>query len=108
MSKFLKNLGSRKFLVALISIVTGILTLFNCDESLIQFIGSVIMIIVPVITYVITEGVLDHTSIKTSIQQILEAFENYLESKVVENENNEETINENEIENNNKENIIKE
>ena len=102
MNKFLNNLGSRKFLVALISIITGILTLFNCDENLIQFVSSIIMIIVPVITYVITEGVLDHASIKTSVQQILEAFKDYLETEI--NEKNEELkeieVNNNEVENN--------
>jgi intracellular septation protein A len=84
MSNFLKKLSSRKFMVALISIITGILTLFNCDENLIQLIGSIVMIIVPVITYIVTEGVLDHASIKTTIQQVLEAFEKYLESKEIE------------------------
>ena len=81
MKKFLTNLGSRKFLIALVSVISGILTLVNCDNNLIQLIGSLIMIIVPTLTYIITEGVLDYTSIGIMLEDVAEIINKYIEEK---------------------------
>ena len=81
MKKFLNNLGSRKFLVALVSIISGILTLANCDDSLIQFICGLIMTVVPAIVYIITEGVLDYTSIGVILEDVAEIINQYIEEK---------------------------
>lgn len=97
MKKFLANLGSRKFLIALVSIISGILTLMNCNDSLIQFVCSLIMILVPAVTYIITEGVLDYTSICTMLENVAEIINEYIENKKTEenvNEGDTEGVNE--------------
>lgn len=97
MKKFLANLGSRKFLIALVSIISGILTLMNCNDSLIQFVCSLIMILVPAVTYIITEGVLDYTSIGTMLEDVAEIINKYIEDKKSEgniNEGDTEGVNE--------------
>lgn len=81
MKEFFKKFTSRKFLIALISVVSGIMTMANCDDSLIKLICSLLMIIVPTIAYIITEGVLDHTSIGLALQEIIETVSEYFESK---------------------------
>jgi hypothetical protein len=94
MKDFFKKLGSRKFLMALISVISGIMSMMNCGDSLIQFVCSLILIVVPVIAYIVTEGVLDYTSIGLALDQVIEALQKYIDSiKEVENkENNGETI----------------
>ena len=79
MKKFLANLGSRKFLIALVSIISGILTMANCDDNLIQFICSLVMIIVPTLTYIITEGALDYKSIGVMLEDVAEIINRYIE-----------------------------
>lgn len=79
MKKFLANLGSRKFLIALVSIISGILTMANCDDNLIRFICSLVMIIVPTLTYIITEGALDYKSIGVMLEDVAEIINRYIE-----------------------------
>ena len=96
MKDFLKKLGSRKFLMALIPVISGIMTMANCDDSLIQLICSLILIIVPVTVYIVTEGVLDYTGIGLALDQIIEAVQKYIDSK--KEEENEENNVENTVE----------
>lgn len=81
MKDFFKKLGSRKFLMALISVISGIMTMANCGDSVIQFVCSLVMIIVPTITYIITEGVLDYTGIGLALDQIIEAIQTFIDSR---------------------------
>lgn len=91
MKDFLKKFGSRKFLMALVSVVSGVLTIANCDDNLIQLICSLTMIIIPVIVYIITEGVIDYTGVGLALQDVLEAINKYIDiDKIVDEENNEE------------------
>ena len=94
MKDFLKKLGSRKFLMALISVISGIMSMMNCGDNLIQFVCSLVLIIIPTIVYVITEGVLDYTGIGLALEQIIETIQKYIDStKETENEeNNDKTI----------------
>lgn len=89
MKDFLKKLGSRKFLMALISVISGIMSMMNCGDSLIQFVCSLILIIVPTIVYIVTEGVLDYTGIGLALEQIIETLQKYIDSKKEESENEE-------------------
>ena len=81
MNKFLTNLGSRKFIISLISIISGVLTLLNCDDSLIQFICGLLIIIIPGVTYIVTEGVLDYASIGIMLEDVAEIINKYIEDK---------------------------
>lgn len=49
------------------------------------------MIIIPVIVYIITEGVIDYTGVGLALQDVLEAINKYIDiDKIVDEENNEE------------------
>lgn len=95
MKNFFKKFGSRKFLITFVSVISGILTMANCDDSLIQFICSLIMIIAPALTYIITEGVLDYTSIGLALEEVVEIINKYIETKKeLEGKNNKENTEE--------------
>ena len=81
MKEFFKKFGSRKFLIALVSVISGVLTMMNCDDSLIKLISSLVMIIVPIIVYIITEGVLDHASIGLALQEVIKTINEYIDFK---------------------------
>ena len=59
MSKYL----SRKFLMALLSVVAGLLTMFNVEDSIVQLITSIGLIIVPTLVYIGVEGKIDYERI---------------------------------------------
>ena len=59
MDKFLQKLTSRKFWVAVSSIVTGIVLLFGADEGLAEQISGAVMVLGGAIGYMIAEGLID-------------------------------------------------
>ena len=99
MKDFFKKLGSRKFLMALISVISGIMTMMNCGDNLIQFVCSLALIVIPAIAYIITEGVLDYVGIGLALEQVIETIQKYIDSiKETKNEeNNDKTIIEEDI-----------
>ena len=101
MKDYFKKFTSRKFLLALISVISGIMTMANCDDSLIKLVCSLIMIILPAIAYIITEGVLDKTSIGLALQQVIDTINDYFdlkENEEVQNADNVAELQEGEIE----------
>lgn len=58
------KLTSRKFWLALISIIVGILGIFGADDNLIQSISSILLILVPAVIYIITEGRIDAAALQ--------------------------------------------
>lgn len=52
----LEKLKSRKFLMAAALVIIGILTIIGVSDSLIVLISGAALIIIPVITYIFTEG----------------------------------------------------
>lgn len=76
----MKNkLTSRKFWVAIISIITGILGILNCDDNIIIFVGSALTVIIPTVVYIITEGKVDSDRITASAQELLKLIEELLD-----------------------------
>ena len=69
------KLTSRKFLLAVTSIVTGILTLCNFSENTIAVVSSSIMTVVPVMVYIIMEGKIDAAGIKTIVNATTDGIE---------------------------------
>jgi hypothetical protein len=102
MKDFLKKLGSRKFILALISIVSGIMTMANCNDSLIQLICGLITVIVPLVIYIVTEGVLDYKGIGLALENMMEIIQNYIDSRISEEKEkekeNEDLLKEGELE----------
>lgn len=83
MEKFL----SRKFLMALLSVVAGILTMFNVEDSIVQLITSIGLIIVPTLVYIGVEGKIDYERIFTAALEInrqLQAHEDEVVEEIIE------------------------
>lgn len=56
---WIKKLTSRKFWVAIIGLVTGLILAFGGDESTAETVGGVIMAAASVVAYTIGEGLAD-------------------------------------------------
>lgn len=66
----LKKIGSRKFLMALLSVVVGVLSLFGVAEGTIEMVSSIGMVVIPSIIYIVTEGKIDAANIKKITETI--------------------------------------
>ena len=86
MKKFFENFKSKKFLMALIAMVTGIMGLLNCDDNIIALVTNIILVGMPAIAYIITEGVLDWNKINAAIVEILNIIDTYMASEKEETE----------------------
>lgn len=60
----IKKLTSRKFIVTIITAITGIITMIIGDNEVVQIISGAAMTIVPTIVYCIMEGTIDAKSVK--------------------------------------------
>lgn len=75
-----EKLTSRKFWVAVISIIVGILGVFGADDSLIQLVSSIGLILIPAIIYIIIEGKIDAAALRTiDFEQLLAEIKKFLE-----------------------------
>lgn len=74
-NNLIKKLTSRKFIIAVITAITGIVTMFVGDNETVQVIAGAAMTIVPAVVYCIMEGVIDAKSIKTITDATVDAAE---------------------------------
>ena len=86
MKEFFENLTDKKFLMAFVSVITGILTLYNIEDNTISLVTSLTLIVLPVIGYIISEGVLDWKKINMAITEILQIIDDYIQSEKEEKE----------------------
>ena len=63
--QLIKKLTSRKFLLAAITAISGLITLIVGDNVIVQTIAGAAMTIVPTIVYCVMEGKIDAASVKT-------------------------------------------
>ena len=91
MKEFFENLTDKKFLMAFVSVITGILTLYNSEDNTISLVTSLTLIVLPVIGYIISEGVLDWKKINMAITEILQIIDDYIQSEKEEKENKTDT-----------------
>lgn len=84
----MSKLTSRKFWIAIITIICGILGLFNVADGTIELVGSMLMILVPGAIYIFTEGKIDAAAVAKQIDfdAYFALWEEYLKNKNV-NEN---------------------
>ena len=61
----LEKLTSRKFIVTVITAITGIITLFIGENETVQVIAGALMTIIPTVVYCLMEGKIDANSVKT-------------------------------------------
>ena len=66
----LKNLLSRKFLLALIATVGGIMGMLNCNDNTIALVTSIGASLIPSIVYIITEGKIDIAALTSTITAV--------------------------------------
>lgn len=64
MKTFIQKLKSRKFLAALIGIVTGLAVAFGVDMGTIEKIAGMVMVTVTSISYIVVEGNIDAKAVK--------------------------------------------
>jgi len=74
------KLTSRKFWLAIISILTGILGLFGVADSTIEMVSSVALILVPAIVYIFVEGKVDAAAVagKIDFEALRNLFQEFL------------------------------
>lgn len=75
MKQLVKKYTSRKFLVSLVSTICGVLGMMNVADDTIGLVGSMLMIIIPNVIYIITEGSIDRESVKNLFDNLAELFD---------------------------------
>lgn len=73
--KLIRKLTSRKFIVTVITAITGIITMIVGENEVVQIISGAAMTIIPTIVYCVMEGVIDARSIKTITEATTDAAE---------------------------------
>lgn len=71
----LKKLTSRKFILAAITAIVGIITLIVGDNEAVKVIAGAAMTIVPTVVYCLMEGVIDAKSVKVITKATADAAE---------------------------------
>ena len=71
----LKKLTSRKFILAAITAIFGIITLIVGDNEAVKVIAGAAMTIVPTVVYCLMEGVIDAKSVKVITEATADAAE---------------------------------
>lgn len=56
---FIRKLTSRKFWLAVVALVTGLLAAFNVDAGTVEKVSGIIMSGASVVAYIIAEGLVD-------------------------------------------------
>ena len=78
-----KKLASRKFIITVITAITGIITMFVGDNEVVQIIAGAAMTIVPTIVYCLMEGTIDAKSVKVISEATADAAEKLGADKAV-------------------------
>ena len=68
MMNFLRKLFSRKFLLAVAGISTGIAMALGVEATDVSTVAGAITALVSVVTYIVTEGKVDAESVKNTIE----------------------------------------
>ena len=74
-NNIIKKLTSRKFIIAAITAIAGIITLFVGDNEVVQVIAGAAMTIIPTVVYCRMEGIVDAKSVKVITEATADAAE---------------------------------
>lgn len=74
-NNLIKKLTSRKFIIAAITAIAGIITLFVGDNEVVQVIAGAAMTIIPTVVYCLMEGIVDAKSVKVITEATADAAE---------------------------------
>ena len=75
MKNTLKKFTSRKFIVAVIAAVAGMVTMIIGHEETVRIIAGALATIIPTVAYCVMEGVIDAKSVKTITDATADAAE---------------------------------
>lgn len=75
MRSFWTKITSRKFLAALVGIITGLAMVFGLDQNVITTVSGAVMALASVITYIISEGKIDAAAVGKAAQAVEDAKE---------------------------------
>lgn len=64
---FIEKLKSRKFLAALVGVITGLAVIFGLDGEIISTVSGAVMAIGSVVAYIVTEGSVDKAAVSDAI-----------------------------------------
>lgn len=70
-----QKLSSRKLWAAIVGVITGISMIFGLDENTINTVAGAIVSVSSVITYIITEGVVDAAAVGNAANKVQDAIE---------------------------------
>lgn len=68
--KIMIKFTSRKFILSILSVISGMTGLIVSDNSLLNLAVNVVLIVIPTVVYTITEGKLDKEAIINTIDKI--------------------------------------
>lgn len=66
---FLKKLKSRKFLAALVGVITGLAMIFGLDAEVANTVTGAVVAIGSLVTYIVTEGSIDKAALVEAIEK---------------------------------------
>lgn len=72
-SEIVRKLTSRKFVVAVITLVAGIVVICGAKSEVVQIIAGAAMAIIPTVVYCVMEGKVDAASVNTVVDATTEA-----------------------------------
>ena len=75
MRSFWTKITSRKFLAALVGIITGLAMVFGLDQNVITTVSGAVMALASVIVYIATEGKIDAAAVGKAAQAVEDAKE---------------------------------
>lgn len=73
--EWIRKFTSRKFIIAAISALTGVIALIVGDNAAVQTIAGALMIVIPAVVYCITEGRVDAASAAAITGAVADAAE---------------------------------
>lgn len=76
MSAFLKKFTSRKFLLALIATIAGVVAMCGVPDGVVEAVSAALTALIPTVIYIITEGRID----AAAVGQIAGAVQDVAES----------------------------
>lgn len=74
-TNIIRKITSRKFIIAVITSIAGIITMYVGDSEMVNVIAGAAMTIIPTVVYCIMEGVIDAKSVQTITEATKDAAE---------------------------------
>lgn len=66
----IRKLSSRKLWAAVAGVVTGLSIVFGLDQNVINTVAGAVVSLVPIVTYICTEGKIDSEAVKKPVDDI--------------------------------------